>query len=97
MRADRQCRSPQLGLKILCPNDSEHKFHKMGIKNWLPLGFNLALTTIKLCSATNGESLKVLYTHPQSLGITLETFHLPETAQVLSNPTPITQSSIKPQ
>ena len=44
-----------------------------------------------------GESLKVLYTYPQSLGITLETAHLPETAQVLLNPIPITQSSINPQ
>ena len=23
------------------PTDSEHKFHKMGIKNWLLIGFNL--------------------------------------------------------
>ena len=37
---------------------------------------------------TNGESLKVLYTHPKSLGITLDTFHFPETMQVFSNPTP---------
>ena len=32
--------------------------------NWLPIGFNLALITTTLCSTTNGESLKVLYTHP---------------------------------
>ena len=42
--------------------------------NWLPIGFNLALITTTLCSTTNGESLKVLYTHPWSLAITLETF-----------------------
>ena len=71
------------------PTDTEHK---SGIENWLPTGFNLTLITTTLCSTTNGESLKVLYTHLQSLGITLETFHLPETAQVLSNPNPITQS-----
>ena len=23
------------------PTDSEQKLHKMGIKNWLPIGFNL--------------------------------------------------------
>ena len=46
------------------PTDSKHKFHKTEIKNWLPIGFNLALITTTLCSITNGESLKVLYTHP---------------------------------
>ena len=69
--------------------NSEHKFHKTGIGIWLHIGFNLALITTKLCSTTNGESLKVLYTHPESLGIILEIFHFPETVQVLSNPTPI--------
>ena len=44
--------------------NSEHKFHKTGIKNWLCIGFNLALITTTLCSTTNGESLKVLCTHP---------------------------------
>ena len=43
--------------------DSEHKFHKMEIENWLRIGFNLALITTTLCSSTNGESHKVLYTH----------------------------------
>ena len=62
--SDRQCRSPQLGLKILYLTDSEHKFLKRGIENWLPIGFNLALTTTILLSITNGESIKVLYTHP---------------------------------
>ena len=26
------------------PTDPEHKFHKMGIDNWLPIGFNLGLS-----------------------------------------------------
>ena len=82
---------------VYATTDSEHKFHKTGIENWLPIEFNLTLITTTLCSTTNGESLKVLYTHPLSLGITLETFQFLETVQVLSNPTPITQSSIKPQ
>ena len=33
----------------------------------------------------------------KDLGITLEAFYFPETVQVLSNPTPITQSSINLQ
>ena len=46
------------------PTDSKDKFHKMGIGNGLLIGFNLTLITTTLCSITNGESLKVLYTHP---------------------------------
>ena len=44
------------------PIDSEHKFHKTGIENWLPIGFNLTLITTTLCSTTNRESLELLYT-----------------------------------
>ena len=84
--------------------DSEHKFHKTGIGKWLPIGFTRdrlnwkpAVITTTLCPDTNGESCKVPYTHPKSLGITLERFHFPETVQVFSNSTPITQSSINPQ
>ena len=79
------------------PTDSENKFRKTGIEKQLPIGFNLALITTTLCSTTNGGNLKVLYTHTQCLGITLETFHFPETVPVLSNPTPISQRSINPQ
>ena len=43
---------------------SEHKYHKTEIENWLPIGFNIALITTTLCSTTNGEGVKVLYTHP---------------------------------
>ena len=55
----------ELGLPVLesstgpqnfMPPDSEPKFHKMGIENWLPMGFNLTLITTTLCSNTNGES-----------------------------------------
>ena len=38
---------------------------------WDRLDWELALITTTLCSTANGESLKVLYTHPLSLGITL--------------------------
>ena len=31
----------------------EHRFHKRGIENWLPVGFNLPLITTTLCSTTN--------------------------------------------
>ena len=41
-----------------------------------------------------GESEGFIY---PSIKITLETFHLPEIVQKLSDPTPITQSSINPQ
>ena len=50
--------------KFYAPTDSEHKFRKTGIEDWLPIGFNLALITTTLHSTTNGESLKVLYIHP---------------------------------
>ena len=50
--------------KLYKPTDFEHKFHKTGIENWLPIGFNLSPITTTLCSTTNVESLEVLYTHP---------------------------------
>ena len=53
------------------PTDSELRFHKMTIENWQLIGFNLhhlhwepAVITTTLYSTTNGESLKVLHTHP---------------------------------
>ena len=74
-------------------------FHKAGIENWLrvePAAWESPI--LGTCSRTNnGTSLKILYTHPQSLGTTLETFHFPETVRVFSNSTPITQSSINLQ
>ena len=30
--------------KFYAPTDSEHRFNKMGIENWLPIGFNLELS-----------------------------------------------------
>ena len=54
--------------------DSELKLHKTRIENWLPTEFNFPPITTALCSTTNGESLMVLYTHPYSLGTTLEIF-----------------------
>ena len=56
---------PSTGSQNFMPTtDSENKFHKTGIENWLSIGFNLPLITTTLCSTTNGESLKVLNTHP---------------------------------
>ena len=50
--------------KFYAPTDSEHKFHKTETENWLPIGFSLELIITTLCSTTNGENLKILYTHP---------------------------------
>ena len=57
--------------KFYAPTDSEHKFNKMGIETWLPIGYNLgssdwepAVITAPLCSSGNGKSFQVLYTHP---------------------------------
>ena len=44
------------------PTDSELKFHKMAIENWVLIGFSLdrlhwesAVITTTLCSIANGE------------------------------------------
>ena len=64
---------------------------------WDHFGCEPAVITTTLCSTATGESLKVLYTHPYSLGgIILEKFKFPETVQLFLNPTPITHSSINP-
>ena len=63
----------------------------------VPMNGEPKVITTTSSSTYNKDSLKLLYTHPQGLRITLKTFHFPETMQVLSNPTPITQSSINPQ
>ena len=47
-----------------------------------------SVITTTLCSTANGESLKVLYIAPSSLGIILETLNVPETMQLFSNSTP---------
>ena len=54
------------------------------------------LITTNLCSTANDEVLKVLHTHSESLGITLETLHYSETVQKFPNRTPITYSSVNP-
>ena len=83
--------------KFYAPTGSEHKFNrksKIGYpwdSIWDHLDWEPAVITTTLCSTANGKSLRVLYTHPKSLGITLETFHFPESVQVFSNPTSITQ------
>ena len=90
--------------KFYTPTNSELKFYKSRIENWLPIGFNLrsfwwepTVKTSTLCSTANGLSLKVLYTDSWSREITLKTFHFFRTLQVFLNPTPTTQSTIKPQ
>ena len=59
---------------------------------WVP-----AVITATLCPSTDGKSLQVLYTHPQSFGITLATFDFPEAVLVFLNSTRNTQSSFNPQ
>ena len=39
--------------KFYDPSDSEHKFHKMGIKNWLSMDFELASLWLQTCSSLN--------------------------------------------
>ena len=56
---------------------------------WDHLEWELGKITTAQCSTTNGESIKVLYTHPSSHEITLETFYFLEIVKVLSNPNPI--------
>ena len=56
--------------KIYAPTDSEHKLYRTGIKNWLPIRFNLgssnhislttSVITTTLCWNAIGESLQVL-------------------------------------
>ena len=76
----------------------------MEIVNCLLIGFNLGSYSLGtrspnhyIYSIANGKSLKVLYTHPKNLDKTLEIFHFPEIVQLVSDSTPITQSSINPQ
>ena len=91
--------------KFYDPTDSKYKFHKTRIKNWLTIGFELGypgweltvITTTPCSTCTMMGSLKVLYTHLQSLGTILETFHFPLTVQVISKSIPNIQSSIKLQ
>ena len=73
--------------KIGCPQDTIWDGHDQ----------EPAAITATLCSSAKGRSLQVLYTHPKSLGITLETFHFQEAVQVFSNPTRITHSSFNSQ
>ena len=57
--------------KFYVPTDSEHKFNKTEIENWLSIEYNLGWCWLgtcghmaTLCSSANGKSLQVLYTHP---------------------------------
>ena len=69
------------------PTDSEHKFHKTRIENWLCIGLDSpdrepTVVTTTTCSTDSQTvpmmgSLKLLYTNLQSLGTILETFHFP--------------------
>ena len=55
--------------KFYAPTDSEHKFNKTEIKNWLPMGHNLGSSWLVTRSHNrytmmNGNNLQVLHTHP---------------------------------
>ena len=78
-----------LNLKVLWPHgDSEHKFRKKKFENWLSTGFELkspwlgtyshkyyTMFNLQYCSMI--KSLKLLYTHLQSLRTILKTLHIP--------------------
>ena len=74
--------------KFHAPTDSEHKFNKMEIKKWVPMGYKLRSSWLGTCSHNR---------YTMFIGITMETFRFLGTVQVLSNPTLITQSSINCQ
>ena len=42
--------SPSRISKVYAPTDSEHKFNKTEIKNWLPIGYNLRSSWLGTCS-----------------------------------------------
>ena len=73
-----QCQIPQKGsqnfVPPLIPNTyfikQESKIGYPLDSIWYCLDWEPAVITTTLCSTTNGESLKVLYSHPISLGIT---------------------------
>ena len=96
MNWDRRYLSPQLGrqnflLPLILNTDFIKWKFKIGYPQdtiWDRLDWEPAVITAKLCLSTNGKYLQVLYTHPKSHEITLETFHFPKTVQVFSNPTP---------
>ena len=85
------CSIPIKKIKLYAPIDFENKLHKKWVENCL-LGFDLGLST--WVSSYNHQTtlrwyqgnLKILYTHSQSLGITKETFHFPESVQMFLNP-----------
>ena len=81
--------------KFYALTDSERKFNKMGIENWVPIDWEPAVITTALCPTANEYSLKVLYLYSKVLmrDNPLTSLKL----QVFSNPTPITQSSISPR
>ena len=68
--------------------DSEHKIHKTRIENWLSIGFELESSDWEPTYSHNHYimfnlqydvmgSLKLLYTHLQSLGTILGNLHFP--------------------
>ena len=69
--------------------DSEHKEHNLNhkatIENWLHMGFEL--------ESPDCEPAVITKDWEPTEWEFLDTFHFPETMQVLSNPTPITQSN----
>ena len=70
-------------LNFYDPTDSEHKFHKTKIENWLSTGFELDFPWLGTYSHNHYTmfsmmgSHKLLYTHLQSLGTILETLQFP--------------------
>ena len=48
-------------LKFYEPSDSEHKHHKMRIKNWLSIAFELGSPWMRTCSHNNCTVFKIYY------------------------------------
>ena len=101
---DRQCRNPQLKSRsfmtplILKTNfiKQESKIVSPWVSNWNPADWEpTVITTTPYSTYSIMGSLKVLYTHLQSLGTILETFHFPLTVQGIPKFTASIQNSIK--
>ena len=95
-------------LKFYDPTFSEYKFHKMRIKNWLSIGFELRFPCLRTYCHNHYVhhaqhmiykmlgSLKLLYSSSKSWNNPGD-LSLPLTVEVLSKCTPSVHSSIKPQ
>ena len=78
--------------KFHAPTNSEHKFHKARIENWLPIEFKPGSPWLRI--RTHNHQLGTCWVGVLLLGTRSSTT---ETVQLFQNPTPITQSGIGQQ